>query len=49
MDNNIFAIYDEKQREKLKAEAAQRSEWGMIQRKRLVDLIEKTGEIINKC
>lgn len=32
--DNIFAIYDEKQREKLKAEAAQRAEWGMIQRKR---------------
>lgn len=44
--DNIFAIYDEKQREKLKEEAAQRAEWGMDQRKRLVDLIEKTGEII---
>lgn len=44
--SNIFAMYDEKQREKIKTEMAQRAEWGMGQRKKLVDLIEKTGEII---
>lgn len=45
--NNIFAKYDEMQKEKRKVEAAQRTEWGIMQRKKLVNLIEQTGEIIS--
>ncbi len=46
MSDNIFIIALEKEEQKRKAEAEQRQEWGMSQRNRLVEVLEKAGATI---
>jgi hypothetical protein len=47
MSNNIIATILEKEEQKRKAEAQQRQEWGMSQRNRLVEVLEKAGATIS--
>lgn len=46
MSDNIVITMLEKEEQKRKAEAEQRQEWGMSQRNRLVEVLEKAGATI---
>lgn len=46
MSDNIIVTLLEKEEQKCKAEAEYRQEWGMTQRKKLVDILEQAGATI---
>ena len=46
MNNNIVITILEKEEQKRKTEANQRQEWGILQRKKLVEILENEGAII---